>query len=259
VTGQLVDSVARASSTFDPTEAQLRHVDAHGTTRALSGVRTSTGENHAHLPTDHHPHRHPFPPRDEQRPSGYLQASRDLRQRAGLEGGREVQEGDRVIGARGNLWECKGGDLTKLCDDKGREPDIDAAASEAWELIQSCFVIEVPEVSTTDVSVSSTQCPSAITLTAVIANDSPFGGLSVPVAFYHSASKTLIGVAQVELAAGEGGPGFSEVSMIWNNPLPDSALITVVADDDGTGHGILLETNETDNALATTLVTCPSL
>jgi hypothetical protein len=173
--------------------------------------------------------------------------------------GAKYKKGDRVIGARGNLWECKGGDLTKLCDDKGREPDIDAAASEAWELIQSCFVIEVPEVSTTDVSVSSTQCPSAITLTAVIANDSPFGGLSVPVAFYHSASKTLIGVAQVELAAGEGGPGFSEVSMIWNNPLPDSALITVVADDDGTGHGILLETNETDNALATTLVTCPSL
>jgi hypothetical protein len=45
--------------------------------------------------------------------------------------------------------------------------------------------------------------------------------------------------------------------MVWANPTPGSALVTVVADDDGTGHGTYPEANETDNTLTTTLTTCP--
>ncbi|HMI87871.1 MAG TPA: hypothetical protein VK550_27500 [Polyangiaceae bacterium] len=45
--------------------------------------------------------------------------------------------------------------------------------------------------------------------------------------------------------------------MVWNNPTPNAALITVVADDDGTGHGNVPEANEADNAFSTTLTICP--
>jgi hypothetical protein len=172
--------------------------------------------------------------------------------------GAKYKAGDRILSVRGNLWQCKQGANKHLCDDRGYQPDVDAAASNAWELIQSCFVFEFPEVSTTDIIVSGAQCNASVTLTAVVANNSPFGGPTIPVAFYHSASKTLIGVAQLDLVASEGEPAFMEVSMVWNNPPAGSALITVVADDDGTGQGVLFEINETDNALATTLPTCPA-
>jgi hypothetical protein len=172
--------------------------------------------------------------------------------------GAQYKKGDRVISVRGNLWECKAGSATHLCDDGGHEPDIDAAASDAWTLVQTCFVVEYPEVRTAEVFVSTAQCNGSVTLSAIIANDSPFGGATIPVAFYHSASKTLIGVSQVELLPGESDAALMQVNLVWNNPLPGSALITVVADDDGTGRGILFEVNEADNTLATTLQTCPS-
>jgi hypothetical protein len=172
--------------------------------------------------------------------------------------GAKYKAGDRVLSVRGNLWQCRQGANKHLCDDRGYQPDVDAAASNAWELIESCFAFEYPEVSTTDIVVSGAQCNASVTLTAVIANDSPFGGITIPVAFYHSASKTLIGVAQADLVPSEDGPGLTEVSVVWNNPVPGSALITVVADDDGTGRGILFEINEADNALASTLPTCPA-
>ena len=89
-----------------------------------------------------------------------------------------------------------------------------------------------------------------------VANDSPFG-LDIPVAFYHSASKTLIGVVTVPFQGGEGELETVKVDLVWNNPTPGSALITVVADDDGTGQGRFLEVNEEDNAASVTLQTCP--
>jgi hypothetical protein len=52
-------------------------------------------------------------------------------------------------------------------------------------------------------------------------------------------------------------PPFAQVDMVWNNPTANSALVTVVADDDGTGHGNIPEANETDNAASATLTTCP--
>ena len=172
--------------------------------------------------------------------------------------GAKYKAGDRILSVRGNLWECKQGANKHLCDDAGYQPDVDAAASNAWQLIESCFSVEFPEVSTTDVFVSSAQCNGSVTLSAVVANDSPFGGPTINVAFYHSASQTLIGVTQLDLVGGDGGPALMQVDMVWNNPLPGSPLITVVADDDGTGQGVLFEINETDNALATALATCPA-
>lgn len=170
--------------------------------------------------------------------------------------GAKYKKGDRVLGARGNLWECKSGNVTKLCDDAGYEPDVNGAAQQAWTLIQSCFAVEGPELSTTDIMVSGAQCPGAVTITAVIQNDSPFG-LTQPIAFYHSASKTLIGAVQTEILGADGDPSLTEVSIVWNNPTAGSALITVVADDDGTGKGVFPEANEADNALSKTLTTCP--
>lgn len=168
--------------------------------------------------------------------------------------GAKYKKGDRVIGARGNLWECKGGSAAKLCDDPGYEPDVDSAASDAWKVVDTCFFFDAPELATTDVVVSSAQCPESVTLTALITNDTPFGGVIVPVAFYHSTTRTLIGVTEVEVLPGDVGP--TEASIVWTDPLPGSALITVVADDDGTGHGIVRESNETDNASSATLITC---
>jgi hypothetical protein len=170
--------------------------------------------------------------------------------------GAKYKKRDRVLGARGNLWECKGGAVTKLCDDAGYEPDANAAANTAWTLVQSCFAVEGPELSTTHIMVSGSQCPSQVTITGIIANDSPFG-LTHPIAFYHGANKTLIGVVQVDIPPTDIEASLTEVSVLWNDPTPGSAILTVVADDDGTGKGVFPEANESDNALTKTLTTCP--
>jgi hypothetical protein len=170
--------------------------------------------------------------------------------------GAKYKKGDRVLGARGNLWECKSGAVTKLCDDAGYEPDVDPAANTAWTLVQSCFAVEGPELSTTDIIVSGSMCPSQVTITGFVANESPFG-LTHPIAFYHGSNKTLIGVVQVDIPPTDIEPSLTEVSIVWNDPTPGSASITVVADDDGTGKGVFPEANEADNALTKTLTTCP--
>jgi len=172
--------------------------------------------------------------------------------------GANYREGDGVISYGGNLYVCKGGAATALCDDAGYEPDRDARATDAWAYVEPCFSFDGPELRTTDVVVSSTaQCKDgkgALTLTATIANDSPFGG-TTKVAFYHSASKTRIASVEVDV------PGdYAEVIKVstdWRNPTLGAALITVVADDDGTGRGARLEGNETDNTLSVKLLTCP--
>jgi len=114
------------------------------------------------------------------------------------------------------------------------------------------------ELFVTDVVVSAAQCNGSITLRAVVANDSPFGA-DVNVAFYHSTSNVLIGVVrEVEIPPSDAEPPFAHVEIVWNNPTPNAALITVVADDDGTGQGSIREVIETDNAFSTTLTTCPA-
>lgn len=168
--------------------------------------------------------------------------------------GMTYKKGDRVLGARGNLWECK--KTSAPCGDANYEPDVDPDAPDAWQRVQACFSVDTPELVVTDVVVASAQCSGAITLRALITNESPFAGF-MDVAFYHSASKALIGVAhQVEIAPSDADPPFVQVDMVWNNPTLGSALITVVADDDGTGHGGYPEFNELDNSLSTTLATC---
>jgi hypothetical protein len=167
--------------------------------------------------------------------------------------GAKYKKGDRVLGDRGNLWECK--KTSAPCGSAGHEPDVDARAADAWQLIQSCFVFDGPELAVTDVVVSSAQCNSAVTLRALVRNDNPFGGVA-NVAFYHSTSKTLIGVVQVDLPTSDAEPPFVQVEMVWNNPTLGSALITVVADDDGTGRSQYPEVNEADNTVSATLATC---
>jgi hypothetical protein len=169
--------------------------------------------------------------------------------------GTKYKKGDRVIGARGNLWQCKGG--SPKCGGAAYEPDVDPQAPDAWQLVARCFSVDTIELRATDVVVSAAQCNGSITLRALVANDSPFSGFA-DVAFYHSASKTLIGVAhRVAIPASDAEPPFVQVEMVWNNPMPNAALITVVADDDGTGQGNYPEGNEADNAFSTTLTTCP--
>ena len=60
----------------------------------------------------------------------------------------------------------------------------------------------------------------------------------------------------VEIPPSDAEPPFAPVEIVWKNPAPN-ALITVVADDDGTGQGRIPEVNETDNAFSATLTTCP--
>ena len=174
--------------------------------------------------------------------------------------GTKYKKDDRVLGARGNLWECKKGATAHLCGDANHEPDVDPQAPDAWQFVESCFSVDTPEITVTDVVVSTAQCSGSVTLTlrAVVGNDSPFFGY-IDVAFYHSTSKVLIGVAHdVPVSTSDADPPYVLVDMVWNNPTPGSALITAVADDDGTGHGRYPEANELDNALSTTLATCPA-
>jgi hypothetical protein len=158
------------------------------------------------------------------------------------------------------MWECKKGATAHLCGDGNHEPDVDPLATEAWQFVQQCFSVDTPEITVTDVIVSSAQCSGSVTLTlrATVNNDSPFFG-TIDVAFYHSTNKTLIGVARdVPVSTSDADPPYVLVDMVWNNPTPGSALITAVADDDGTGQGRYPEANELDNALAVTLATCPA-
>jgi hypothetical protein len=169
--------------------------------------------------------------------------------------GAGYRKGDRILGAAGNLWECKGGSLTRFCDDRGREPDVDAAAAEVWTLVEECLIADGPELSVTALASSAAGCNGSVTLSATIVNDSPFG-FPVPVAFYRSSPRVLIGVVEAPLVGGDGSPETVNVSLVWNNPSPDSALITVVADDDGTGRSTAREHNEADNAASSVLPTC---
>jgi hypothetical protein len=172
--------------------------------------------------------------------------------------GTKYKKGDRVLSARGNMWQCK--KTSAPCGGADYEPDMDPNAIQAWEFVQACFSVDTPEITVTDVVVSSAQCSGSVTLTlrAVVGNDSPFFGY-IDVAFYHSTSKVLIGVARdVPVSTSDADPPYVLVDMVWNNPTPGSALITAVADDDGTGHGRYPEANELDNGLSTTLTTCPA-
>jgi hypothetical protein len=136
-------------------------------------------------------------------------------------------------------------DAGRHCPDAGAlDPDAD-------------IVVEVPEVSMADLSVSASGCPHAVTLSATVVNDSPFG-VTVPVAFYHSESMRLIGVAEAPLVGGENGPELLPVQLVWDNPPAHPELVTVVADDDGAGCSTIRESNESDNVLSATLAICPS-
>ena len=79
-----------------------------------------------------------------------------------------------------------------------------------------------------------------------------------PFLFYYGANRTLIGTAQNHAPGGAfiGDP--FQVSTTWVNPPLVCTLITVVADDDGTGHGTQLAYNHTDNKeKQVKLPTCP--
>ena len=177
-----------------------------------------------------------------------------------MEGGSQLKEGDRVVGNDYNLYVCKGGAATALCDDAGYEPGRDERAADAWERLGGCVIGDGAELRATEVVVSTMQCKGGrgvLKLTATIVNDSPFGG-TFPVAFYYGANRTLIASVPVTVRD-EAQDEAVQVSTLWVNPQLVSAPIMVVADDDGTGRGIRLEYNETDNDLPelVTLPTCP--
>ena len=86
-------------------------------------------------------------------------------------------------------------------------------------------------------------------------NESPFEG-STKVSFFHSANKTLIATETLELPE-ELVFEPVQISTTWRASTVGSALITVIADDDGKGVGNRLEYNESDNFLRVKLPTCP--
>src|SRR5262245_52407117 len=62
--------------------------------------------------------------------------------------GTKYKKGDRVLGVRGNMWECK---TAKLCGGADYEPDVDPAAVNAWDLVQQCFSVDTAEMHPSDV------------------------------------------------------------------------------------------------------------
>ena len=175
--------------------------------------------------------------------------------------GSKYKEGDRLVGARGNLYVCKGGAAAALCDDPGYQPDFDERATEAWEFIDSCVIGDGYEARVTELAVSNLTCQgtkAVITLTATVINESPFAG-STKVSFFNSADKTLIATETLELTE-ETVFEPVQISTTWRASsvgAVGAALITVIADDDGKGFGNRLEYNESDNFLQMKLPTCP--
>jgi hypothetical protein len=150
------------------------------------------------------------------------------------------------------------GDCDSRDPDAGPAPDARNRCADAGAFDPDAdIIVEVPEVSMSDLSVSTSECPRSVTLSATVVNDSPFG-LTVPVAFYHSASMILIGVVEAPLVGGENGPELWPVHLVWENPPFQTELVTVVADDDGAGCSTIHEHNESDNVVAAALAICPS-
>jgi hypothetical protein len=183
--------------------------------------------------------------------------------------GANYKEGDAVISYGGFLWACKGGAATALCDDPGYEPDRNKRATEAWELRTDpvnestmCLSYSYPEVVVDKVEVSSITCmgtSAVVTLTATVRNDSPAKG-ETTVAFYHSDPKVKIATVPIVFAEEDYEP--QQISTVWRTSSAacgsvGSALITVVADDDGTGMDKFFEYNPDDNSMAVRLKTCP--
>ena len=197
--------------------------------------------------------------------SGDLAAGTDVLHRTSCDNERQLwmagskyKEGDRLVGARGNLYVCKGGAATALCDDFGYEPDVDEHATDAWEFIDNCVIGDGYEAHVTDLAVSNLTCQgtkAVVTLTATVVNESPFAG-TTKVSFFHSADKTLIATETLELPE-ELAYEPVQISTTWRATSIDAALITVIADNDGKGFGNRLEYNESDNFLQVKLPTCP--
>ena len=185
--------------------------------------------------------------------------------------GANYKAGDGLISYSGLLWECKGGAATALCDDPGyepdREPNRNRLASQAWQLVTdpkqdnaaiACVSPFVPQLVVDSVEVSSVTCKgtlAVVTLTATVRNDGPSNG-DATIAFYHSDKKTLIAVEPIAFGNEDYEP--QRISTVWRTSCAGSALITVVADDDGTGRDKYFETNPDDNMKAVKLPICPA-
>ncbi len=97
-------------------------------------------------------------------------------------------------------------------------------------------------------------CPGAIGLRVDVTNLGALGvPLGVPVAFYHlgtAGARTLLGVGHTRRVLLPGGS--EPVRLEWS-PFPAELVdvtleVEIVVDDDGTGHGVANECDETDNA-----------
>ncbi|MGH9847417.1 MAG: CARDB domain-containing protein [Blastocatellia bacterium] len=91
--------------------------------------------------------------------------------------------------------------------------------------------------------------PTSTELTARIGNG---GGTPVPpavkVSFYRgdpASGGTLIGTTQTTISLSPGQ--YEDVKVVWNNPPIGLHPITVVADDNGSGQGTVVEGNENNN------------
>jgi hypothetical protein len=63
---------------------------------------------------------------------------------------------------------------------------------------------------------------------------------------------------KVATGASHTWPLFARVELVWKNAPLYAALVTVVADDDGSGCSTIAEHDESDNVRTATLLTCPT-
>lgn len=120
---------------------------------------------------------------------------------------------------------------------------------------------DAPNLRVSRVRLDGTRCPSALVIVAEIENA---GARPVragaPIAFYRDTptGRDLLGVVPLPVMVRPGQRG--EVALEWSGPPRlNAAVVTVVADDDGTGAppaGSHRECNETDNSAVVADVVC---
>ncbi|MET0595199.1 MAG: hypothetical protein ABW133_21040 [Polyangiaceae bacterium] len=178
------------------------------------------------------------------------------------EKGANYKAGDGAIGFGGNLFVCKAGASSDLCDELGYEPERDDRALDVWQKvpgIDPCQFPAAPEYILSRLEVTNVVCKgtlAVVTIAATIMNDNAFGFEKAKIAFYDG-NKKLISVEKFDLPNESYDP--ITVTTTWRTTATSSGTAIIEADVnvDEEGMAVTFEFNKSDNMIRDKYVTCP--